>query len=430
MIVSARDRASHVGAILFLLMAAFVLAKTGRDALYFQAGGLLDLPKAYVAIALFSVPMAFAMLGLMRTLGPRRARVVAPILMAGFMAFYAFAARPGGGALMTTSYVIIPLAFGVLFSQAWLLTAELFETAPRPETAKAYSLVAAVTIAGGIAGGALAKAMASHVDPQGLALASVACLLAAAGMVALAQARFPITGTAARALRAPGGAEFRRVVTDRYSYMLLAVAMTASLVGILVEFQFYIVATAAGRGGRANADFFAGFYLFLNAIAFAAQLWIMPAVQRRLGVHGSLLVLPAALLGLAGALFVNASILTRSLLRVTEGGLKSSVHRVNWELAYLPLDRTQRAAAKLFVDGMGARLAEGIAAAILFLWIRAAMPHGPMIESRIGWITWALLGTGAAWIVLTRVLARTLAPVATPSAIAQEANLAVPLPDS
>jgi AAA family ATP:ADP antiporter len=429
--ISARDRSSHIGATLFLLMAAFVLAKTGRDALYFQEGGLLDLPKAYVLIAIFSIPMAFAMLGLMRMLGTRRSRVVAPLLMAGFMITYAFLARPGGGFIMTASYVVVPLAFGVLFSQAWLLTAELFEASAREEIAQAYSIVGAAAIGGGVAGGALAKLLSRFVDPQGLLFVSALALSAAAGVVAVTQARFPLpVARTTRSVRAPGSAEFRRVATERYSYMLLAIAMTASLVGILVEFQFYIAATIAGRGGRANADFFAGFYLVLNAIALAAQLWVMPRVQRRLGVHGSLLVLPAALLGLAGALLVNASIMTRSLLRVAEGGLKSSVHRVNWEQAYLPLDRHHRAAAKLFVDGMGARLAEGAAAGILFLWIRAAMPDGTMIESRIGWITWALLGTVLAWIVLTRALARSLAPVTTSAALEQGASLAVPLPDS
>jgi hypothetical protein len=426
-----QGRPARIGAVLFLLMAAFVLAKTGRDALYFQQGGLLDLPKAYVAIAVFALPMAFSMLALMRAVGPRPSRVVAPLLMAGFMIVYGCTAGPGGGAWMTASYVVVPLAFGVLFSQAWLLTAELFEASPREEVAQAYSIVGAAAIAGGVAGGALGRLLARHVDPETLLFASAGTLVAAAAAVASAHARFPLARSGAGAApRAPGRAEFRRVVTERYSYMLLAIAMTASLVGILVEFQFYIAATAAGRDGRANAEFFAGFYLALNAIALAAQLWVMPAVQRRLGVHGSLLVLPAALLGLAGALLVNASIMTRSLLRVTEGGLKSSLHRVNWEQAYLPLDRAHRAAAKLFVDGMGARLAEGAAAGILFLWIRAAMPLGTMIASRIGWITWALLATVAVWIVLTRALARTLTPATTAAALDTGAKLAVPLPDS
>ncbi len=57
-----------------MLMAAVNLVKTGRDALYFQKDGIFDLPKAYLGIAVLSLPMALATLGLMRGIGPRRAR--------------------------------------------------------------------------------------------------------------------------------------------------------------------------------------------------------------------------------------------------------------------------------------------------------------------------------------------------------------------
>ncbi len=50
----------HVGASVFLLMAAVILVKTGRDALYFQKDGIFDLPKAYLGIAVLSLPMALA----------------------------------------------------------------------------------------------------------------------------------------------------------------------------------------------------------------------------------------------------------------------------------------------------------------------------------------------------------------------------------
>ncbi len=73
--------AGHVGASVFLMTAAMILVKTGRDALYFQKDGLFDLPRAYLGIAVFSLPMSLAMLGLMRGIGPRKARVVAPLIM-------------------------------------------------------------------------------------------------------------------------------------------------------------------------------------------------------------------------------------------------------------------------------------------------------------------------------------------------------------
>ena len=426
-----RSRALDVAMVLFLMMAAFILAKTGRDAMFFQEDGLLDLPRASMAIAVLSLPMAFAMLGLMQVAGPRRARILSPLLMAAFLVTYAFLARPGGGGFMTAAYIIIPLAFGVLFSQAWLLGADLFEGAPREEVAKAYSLIGAASILGGVVGGAIAKVAAPYFDPHILAYFGAAMLVATAISVAKAQARHPLRPLKpGEAAAAPCAKDFRSVLRNRYSFLLLAVAMSAALVGTLVEFQFYITASAARQSGRQNADFFASFYLALNAIAFLGQIYLMPRVQRAIGVMGSLFILPAALLGLAAALFVNASILLRSTLRVTEGGLKSSIHRSNWEQAYLALGRAERAAAKLIVDGMGARLAEGGAAVVLFLWIRSAMPDGRMPDPGIQWITWVLIVAAITWITLTILLRRSAGAATAPGILDSEARLDIPLPDS
>jgi len=426
-----RSRAIDISIVLFFMMAAFILAKTGRDAMFFQKDGLLDLPRASIAIAVLALPMALATLALMQIAGPRPARIVSPLLMAGFLATYAFLARPGCGGFMTVAYIVIPLAFGVLFSQAWLLGADLFEGAPREEVAQGYSWIGAASILGGVAGSAIAKVAAPHYDPHVLVWFSAALLAATSAFIARAQARHPLRYLKpGEVVAAPRFEDFRRVLQNRYSFLLLAVAMSASLAGTLIEFQFYITASAARQSGRQNADFFASLYLLLNAIAFFGQIYIMPRVQRAIGVMGSLFILPAALLGLAGALFVNASILLRSTLRVTEGGLKSSIHRSNWEQAYLALGRAERSAAKLIVDGMGARLAEGAAAVILFLWIRSAMPDGRMPEPGIQWITWVLVVAALTWITLTILLRRSAGPDSALAHLESEASLNTPLPDS
>ena len=91
-----RRRSLFVGLAILLMAASFVVIKTGRDALYFLEGGLYDLPKAYIGIALFSVPFAFVTLALMKRLGPRGARVVTPLVVAGGFAASSLGLRPGG----------------------------------------------------------------------------------------------------------------------------------------------------------------------------------------------------------------------------------------------------------------------------------------------------------------------------------------------
>ena len=77
-----RSASRSIALAILLIMASFVLVKTGRDALYVQERGIFDLPLAYVGTAAFSLPVAISMLWLVRTAGPRRARAVGPALAA------------------------------------------------------------------------------------------------------------------------------------------------------------------------------------------------------------------------------------------------------------------------------------------------------------------------------------------------------------
>jgi hypothetical protein len=59
-----------------LATAAFIIAKTGRDALFFQGnGGLLQLPLVYINIGAASLPLAVIFVKTMKVWGARPARV-------------------------------------------------------------------------------------------------------------------------------------------------------------------------------------------------------------------------------------------------------------------------------------------------------------------------------------------------------------------
>jgi hypothetical protein len=102
-------RARFVASAVSLLAAAFVLAKTGRDALFVQDRGLFDLPKAYIGIALLSGPLAFLTLWLLKACGPTLARVLLPSAAALALVLFSLVVQPGGGLLMTFFFMFVPL---------------------------------------------------------------------------------------------------------------------------------------------------------------------------------------------------------------------------------------------------------------------------------------------------------------------------------
>jgi ATP/ADP translocase len=181
--------------------------------------------------------------------------------------------------------------------------------------------------------------------------------------------------------------------------------MTGALAGLLIDFQFYAAAASANMGSKGNAGFFANFYILLNFMSLLLQLFATPKIQDKVGLRGGLMVLPLALIGAASFVTAAATALSRSVLRVTEGGLRSSVHRSIWEQAFIPLDSTERSGVKLAVDGIGARIAEIAGAVVILLWLKQAASKGGLpMPLDTSWMVWFTLATVAIWLVITQKL--------------------------
>lgn len=399
-------RATFVAASIFLLARALVLTRTCRDALFVQEQGLFDLPKAYLGIALLSGPLAFAVLALLRRYGVRTVRVLLPLAAAlSLMVFSAFV-RPGGGVLMTLFFMFVPLIWGVVFSVSWLLASEVLDGADRHEAAQGFSLIGGAAIVGSAAAGGFATLAAPYSDPRAFLWFAIFGLVGAAAIMREAHRRYPLVWMPRVPADDYGRAVVPSFLAGSYTRALLAVGMAAAIVGVLVEFRFYLAVAASEGADRDNAAYFATFYLVLNVAALVVQLWVLPRVLRRVGLGGALLVLPAVRVGGAAALAMSTSLMVASIVRVTEGGLKSSIHRASWEPAYLPLLPRDRSRTKVIVDGLASRVAEGLAAVVLWLWLRFVVDGSSAADHGTMWIT-AVLGLGIlAWLVATRSLAR------------------------
>ncbi len=218
--------------------------------------------------------------------------------------------------------------------------------------------------------------------------------------IALAQRRFPpidVKVPTEPVLVAPA---FTAAVGQPYVRLLLSISALAAVCGLLIEFQFYLAASAYAGGDAARTVLFANVYIGLNLAALALQVFVAPRLQAVIGLPRSLLVLPAAIVGLAPVALGLASGTMHAVLRLTEGGLKSSFHRSSWEQAYLPIGAGCRTEARLLVDGVGTRLAEGIGAALLYLALpRATLDPGSWPGT--GGLTYALLLASVLWLVLT-----------------------------
>jgi ATP/ADP translocase len=414
-IIGAARHISWPAAALLSTAAAFVISKAGRDSLYFREDGLHDLPWAYVGIAILSIPLSALTLSAIRVFGGRCTGAYAPLMMACLQLALWPLLTPGGGPLMTLFFMLIPLGYGVLFSLGWLHASEFVDSLAHDQQARVYGILGATPMLGGILGAAVAKALAGHTDPQWLVVIGAACLVVSSLLVLAGQKAVrnrapckPCATGSRRAGRMPLRGGVQLVLRQPFVRHLLAVAMIGTAVGVLVEFQFYAAAASLADDPFELSDLFANFYLALSVMALAIQLLMTPALQRRVGIGGNLIILPSVLLSGAAVTLMTASGAVRAALRVTEGSLKSSVHRSSWEQVYLPLEYGQRRTAKVLIDAMAVHVAEGITAGFLLfgLWWFPDPLSTPTII--ISWISYALVIGSAAWVVLTIILRGTL----------------------
>lgn len=382
--------------------AAFSLIKTGRDAVFFATSSITSLPAANLWAELGLALGAYLHLSAMRRFGARRTRV--GVFAVGGAAFLAYALLPGtiAAAAGPALFPAVPVAFAALFAAAWLLAGDVLEGADRDTTAWAYSRIGAAAMAGGIAGGVAAKGLAAAIEPAHLVGAGGLVLVATAGLATRAHRAAPAFATqdTGDGTRGDGGA--RDLFLHPYTRVLFAISSLAALAAMLVELQFY---AAASLSGQAGAGFFADYYVYLCAVSLVFQLSVTPWLQARWGVSRALLILPAGVLGGAGAVALFTTVASQSMFRVLETSLKNSIHRSSWEQVFLFYDRERRAAMKVIVDGTVPRIA-GIAGSGA-LYLTFAGGAAPMSPAAIGLVLAAILvPLAGAWMFVTARLER------------------------
>ena len=84
-----------------ILTAAFIIAKTGRDALFFHGKGIFQLPLATLTIAAASLPLAVLFVKMMKSLGARPARLALMLFAAAVLGLSAPFLEPGDSLLQS-----------------------------------------------------------------------------------------------------------------------------------------------------------------------------------------------------------------------------------------------------------------------------------------------------------------------------------------
>jgi len=288
----------------------------------------------------------------------------------------------------------------VLFSQGWLVAANVFDSR---QAKRLYGLLGLGAVVGAGVGSAVTTFTVKIVGTRNL-------ILACAVMVALAYGAFlgavRQRGTSLAGARAADTDKlafsardiFAAVGRYRHLQVIIAIMLLTFVVDEMVDFQFQAMAKHAFKGDQLTA-FFGGFYVYLNIVSLVLQLFLTAWVVRRLGVGGTLEIMPVSIALASLAAMFAPGLATAVIARFSEAVNRYTFNRTGMELLFLPLPTGLKNRTKAFVDIFVDRFGRGLAGILLAALLAAGLRDLRIVAALTVVFT-------VAWMVLARVAQR------------------------
>ena len=391
---AARDPASPgsvvpFAALLFLLVAAHALLETARDSLFLTAEPISRLPW----ILLLVTAAVLALTPLQRLLWSAAHRSAFSLTLAGTgVVTLLFWLASGWRGAVLAFYVWTALFSSLIFVQFWLTADEAFGL---DDAKRTFGTIAAGGLLGAVSGSIGARLLLQVAQPVLLLPLSAAVTFAALLLSLLA-----VPPGAARTAAAPGPGLPRALpdaIRDPYLQMLALLTLLAAATGTLLDYVFkagVVANTLPERIPRVIANVQMG----QSVLAVLMELLLLRLLFQRTGVTRSLALLPLLLLASTVGYAVAGSLALLFVLKMLDGGVRPSIHRVGSELLYLPVASAERRMVKPSIDTLGQR--GGQAAASVILLVTGGFPP----PTRLGVVTALLAAVALVWVLATRAL--------------------------
>jgi AAA family ATP:ADP antiporter len=288
----------------------------------------------------------------------------------------------------------------VLFSQGWLVAANMFDSR---QAKRLYGLLGLGAIVGATIGSAVTTLTVKIVGTRNLILACAVMVILAfvAFLGAVRQGGASLTRARAadtEKLQFSARDIFASVARHRHLQLIIAIILLTFIVDELVDFQFQAVAKHNFRGDQLTA-FFGGFFFYLNLISLVLQLFFTAWIVRHIGVGGTLLIMPVSIMAGSLAAAAMPGLVSAVILRFSEAVNRYTFNRTGMELLFLPLPSGLKNRTKAFVDIFIDRFGRGLAGILLAVLLAAGLR-----DMRV--IAMLTVGITVAWIGLARAAQR------------------------
>jgi AAA family ATP:ADP antiporter len=258
---------------------------------------------------------------------------------------------------IAASFYIWVSTFNILtISVFWSFMADIFS---REQAKRLFGFIAAGGTIGGIAGPAVATALAKVVGNNGLMLISAAGFVITAGVVLLlAQEKKKLlaAGTEAQSttldhrLAGKPFDGFKLLFQSRYLLLLAVFLLLMTWISTIVYIQLGDLITKAFADRAARTQAYAMIDLMVNAITVFLQLFGTGRIIKRFGVTTGLLVNPAIMVIAFLAVVLSPILLVLGSIQVIRRVAEYAVAKPTREMLFTVVDQESKYKAKNVID--------------------------------------------------------------------------------
>lgn len=393
-----------MGLNLFLVLTAYYMLKTIREALILSEGGAEV--KTYS-----SAGQALLLLVLVPAFGALASRVNRVLLLRSVTLFFVANVILFFGAGMAKLHVGIAFFIWVgifnvmIVAQYWAFANDIY-TAEQGK--RLFAIVGLGSNVGAWLGAVWASRLIRHVGPYRLMLVA-AGILASCVMVAEVinrrQAVRTVAGQAAGADK-PLGKEggFQLIAKDRYLLLIALLIVVLNVVNTTGEYVLgkFVVNESLARFGTTEASlearqkfiggFYGDFFSYANLASFLLQMFAVSRILKYVGVGGAMFVHPiVAFLGYL-AVFRLPMLGVARMVKIFDNTIDYSLGKTAQQALWLPTSREAKYKAKQAVDSFFMRAGDVIAAGLVFLGERLAFAAPTFAAVNVGLaVVWTLI---------------------------------------
>ena len=389
---SARNRAMWIAVITAVPMVGQLVAgRAARDALFLTEYDASYLPGVMLAGAVLSLTLAVQMGRLMAHVGPRVVALSLAIVNGGLFAGEATLASVSPHLIAVVTYVHVSVVGALLVSAYASVVNERFD----PLFAKTVvARVGTGAALGGILGGLVAFAFSERSD-----LATILYVLGVVNLV-VGLGTWHI-GSSMQPRERPSDSEarfgLRTIRDDHYLRRVAVTVMLLGAAGVFVDYAMKAEADALFADSAGLLSFFSIFYMVTALMTFIIQAGIAKRLLEKIGLGGTMVILPIAVALSAGFGLAWTRLWTTALARGSQTVFSSSLFRSGYELLYTPVSPLKKRSTKSVIDVACNRIGYGIGSLVV-------MGIVAVTATAAGAISWVLAlailaAIAAAWLI-------------------------------